>query len=175
LAGSSGEQLIDVVGSAWRAHYGQVSRGLKWSAQPLQLLQLMAVGLGGPALACLCDALCWDHKHLMGGLPDLLLWRVMVPSGGGALVPGPPPPSCAHPDLVLPPGAVVHVRLVEVKGPRDTLSEKQHLWLRVLLAARVHAGVCKVTEPAGAGAGGKRGGSKAALPVAAAADDSEEL
>jgi hypothetical protein len=152
LAACTGADLIATVGAAWRAHYGQVARGLRWAAQPLQLLQLLAVGLGGPALACLCDALCMDHKHLTGGMPDLLMWRVAVPCGGGAdALP------LSHPDLVLPPRAVVEVRLVEVKGPRDVLSEKQHLWLRVLLAARIHAGVCKVTEPTGAGGAGKRG------------------
>jgi hypothetical protein len=37
------------------------------------------VCLGGPALAHICDALCWNHKHFTGGLPDLLLWRVWAP------------------------------------------------------------------------------------------------
>ena len=66
--------------------------------------------------------------------------------------PPPPPPASARrlrqwPDLRLPAGAVVQVRLVEVKGPRDKLSEKQHHWLRILLAAGVAAAVVKVSEP----------------------------
>ena len=55
--------------------------------------------------------------------------------------------AASWPDLRLPPGSSVEVRLVEVKGPRDRLSEKQHVWLRILLAAGAEAAVCKVTEP----------------------------
>jgi hypothetical protein len=51
------------------------------------------------------------------------------------------------PSVHLPPGAVVQVRLSEVKGPRDSLSEKQMAWLRILGGAGVHASVCKISEP----------------------------
>ena len=150
---------------------------------------LLAIGLGGPSLAHLCDAFAWNHKQLMGGLPDLLIWRVTAPGPAvaaatahtftspysaavAAASPGPhassPPssssyvPSCSttgsalsdttsaapYPLHFLPPRAAVEVALVEVKGPRDTLSEKQHVWLRILLDAGVSARVCKITEAA---------------------------
>jgi hypothetical protein len=65
--------------------------------------------------------------------------------------------------LLLPPTARVEAAFVEVKGPRDTLSEKQHVWLRILSTAGVRAGLCKVVEPPAAGK------KKAAAAAAAAA------
>lgn len=286
LAAASPLAIRDEVGSIWRSNYGRACRGLRWDAYPLQLLQLIATGLGGGALAAICDALAWNHKQLGGGLPDLLLWRVLAPSPPvprqeQAPVPGPglgsslempsvidqaerhsaaasalvgvqiaapivqadpslfarqpsagvnglsghhsvalaspsdapcavsdclkdagvslplvsatlaaPTDSAAcdvsatiagassaapfaesgvvsasnhsgvlprrpkeslaaaaWPDLQLPIGASVEVRLIEVKGPRDRLSEKQHVWLRILLESGVGAAVCKITEP----------------------------
>jgi Fanconi-associated nuclease 1 len=52
-------------------------------------------------------------------MPDLLLWR--------------PADSCA--------------KVVEVKGPRDRLSEQQRAWLHALSQAQVAVEVCKVLEP----------------------------
>lgn len=196
LARAPAATIIADLGETWRAHYGSACRGVRWEAYPLQLLQLVAAGLGGGALACLCDALAWNHKQLGGGMPDLLLWRVLAPPSQqgaavaaagttaafasepppvperpvGAAEPDPSPPpkrsrdalaAASWPDLALPPGAAVAVRLVEVKGPRDRLSEKQHVWLRILLEAGVGAGVCKVTEPPPQ-QGGQGGGARAA-------------
>ena len=223
IAAASGDALIAELGALWRANYGRACRGLRWEGAPLQLLQLVAVGLGGGSLAAICDAVAWNHKQLSGGMPDLLLWRVVVPSdavelplllqptGVAAVVPvdgpaamdgeatttaevvqqpeGKPEPeehpaplpsdhprrskaalaAAAWPDLRLPPRASVSVRLVEVKGPRDRLSEKQHVWLRILLAAGAGAAVCKVSEPqdavkatakGAAGGGRSRGGKR---------------
>ena len=197
LACASDAALLAFVGAAWRDNYGCACRGMNWAATPLPLLQLLALGLGGAALACLVDALAANHKQLTGGMPDLLLWRVLVPDGAGSEEPAaaidaaaaaahpstlvaathavavtdqllhrttgggagenvetPPQllPTEARrqrqwPDLCLPAGAVVQVRLVEVKGPRDKLSEKQHHWLRILLAAGIAASVVKISEP----------------------------
>lgn len=61
----------------------------------------MAAGLGGRALAAILAALCLNHKHFGGGLPDLLLMRAVRTNvdgnasalgegstGGRALLPG---------------------------------------------------------------------------------------
>jgi hypothetical protein len=37
-------------------------------------------------------------------------------------------------------------KLVEVKGPRDRLSDQQHAWIVILLDAGVSVQVCKVLE-----------------------------
>lgn len=54
-----------------------------------------------------------------GGLPDLLLWR---PADQAA-------------------------RVVEVKGPRDRLSNQQRFWLAHMAASTFDVEVCKVREP----------------------------
>jgi hypothetical protein len=38
-------------------------------------------------------------------------------------------------------------RFVEVKGPSDRLSERQRVWLVVLLAAGADCRICRVLEP----------------------------
>lgn len=37
-------------------------------------------------------------------------------------------------------------KLVEVKGPRDTLSEQQREWISLLMEGGVRVEVCKVVE-----------------------------
>ena len=51
-------------------------------------------------------------------------------------------------DLLVVPGAVYEARFVEVKGPRDRLSDKQRAWLTMLSDAGVNADVCYVKETA---------------------------
>lgn len=46
---------------------------------------MIAAGLGGPAVAAILAALCLNHKHFGGGLPDLLLMRA-VRTGGDAII-----------------------------------------------------------------------------------------
>jgi Fanconi-associated nuclease 1 len=160
--------LVGALGAAWRAHKGQVARGMRWAAAPLPLLQLIALGLSPPTLAALCDALCANYRLLSGGLPDLLLWRVDFAEGGAeeggglgvpffapppaAPAPGAPAGACADVDLALPPTAAVRVRFVEVKGPSDKLRDGQHAWLRILGECGADTGVCKVVDSAVEGA-----------------------
>ena len=145
IAKSSSAELRLDVANTWRAHAGQAARSVRWERAPLALLQLIATGIGGPTLAALCDAFVADFKGVSGGLPDLLLWRIdtasalahaQFPRGTGSL-------SDELPEL--PPDSFVSVRFVEVKGGTDVLSDRQRVWLRVLLEAGADAGVCKVT------------------------------
>ena len=129
IAACDAPALAARLAAAWAAHHGQAARGLHWGAAPLGLLQLLAGGLGGPTLAALCDALAFNYRGLHSGLPDLVLWRVGG-EGGGA-----------------------RVRLVEVKGPSDSLRDGQLAWLHILGEAGVDVAVCKVTAGGGGGAG----------------------
>lgn len=61
----------------------------KWCAEPVPYVifnsfvlvvldgQAVAAGLGGRTLAAALAALCLNHKHFGGGLPDLLLMRAV--------------------------------------------------------------------------------------------------
>lgn len=46
--------------------------------------QAVAAGLGGRAVAAVLAALCLNHKHFGGGLPDLLLMRAVRQTVEGA-------------------------------------------------------------------------------------------
>lgn len=59
---------------------------------------------------------------------------------------GPVDPFQDVPDYQLVPGAVYQCRCVEVKGPRDRLSDKQEAWIHLLLDAGCDVDVCHVRE-----------------------------
>ena len=167
----SGEELAAEVEKAWQEGHGMVCRGLggAWSGTyPLRLLQTIAVGLGGNALAHIFDAMAYSYKNLASGLPDLLLWRVMWGDSSGS---SPTNSSSAsgsssssqdaafesmQSGMLDAGGAMnwscphlrIQVRLVEVKGPRDVLSEKQEVWLQILSASGVDSALCKIVEKA---------------------------
>ncbi|XP_070333780.1 fanconi-associated nuclease 1 isoform X3 [Odocoileus virginianus] len=72
--------------------------------------------LGGSILSGVCRRLALDFRHCRGGLPDLVVWS-----------------SQSH-----------HVKLVEVKGPHDRLSQKQMIWLDELRRLGADVEVCHV-------------------------------
>jgi len=180
-AAASPSALAAAVATAWRARHGRICRGMPWDAYPLPVLQLVAGGLGGCGVAGVIDALAWNHKQLTGGMPDLLLFRVHAARRhDGSFQPRKYSDGCGGLTRLAP--LRMQVALVEVKGPRDVLSEKQHLWLHILLRAGIDARVCKIFEHVGGGGGSsgatsgakrKRGGgvvvSDAAARDAAAA------
>jgi hypothetical protein len=142
IAAMTVEGIIHEVACTYRACYGMVCRGIGWQNTPLPLLQLIAAALGGHRLAGLCDAFATNYKQLSSGMPDLLLWRVCSRK------------SERNPyewldgigQFQLPQDAQADVMLIEVKGPRDTLSEKQIYWLEVFQLMGVKSGVLKIHE-----------------------------
>ncbi|KAL7751130.1 hypothetical protein RI367_003334 [Sorochytrium milnesiophthora] len=96
--------------------------GVRWDYAP-DVLESVAQGLGGPALAAVCRVMAEDHRHTSSGMPDLCLWRRLDPQNTAVL-------------------------FSEVKGPGDKLSEKQELWIDVLLRAGVDVDVCLVRDVA---------------------------
>ncbi|RHY35048.1 hypothetical protein DYB32_000457 [Aphanomyces invadans] len=132
---------------------------VNWEGFSLKYMQLMAVGMGGRALADLIDV--WV-KHLeTSGLPDLFMLRVKWQGATGPdyameLVDGDMKcvdiaAWCAAGSDEAPMDAMleqtVEAQFVEVKGPRDRLSDTQIVWLERLNAARIAAVVCYVQEP----------------------------
>ena len=61
IANADSKALMQMVSDSWRKHYGKAAWGVKWGRTPLALLHLLAVGLGGPTLVALCDALAADR------------------------------------------------------------------------------------------------------------------
>eukprot|EP00850_Spirogloea_muscicola_P009276 SM000052S17668 [mRNA] locus=s52:48375:53421:+ [translate_table: standard] len=128
---------------AWRAHHGVWCAGVNWERHSLTELQTIAGCIGGPGLAGVCRLLAEDHGGWAGGMPDLLLWRTATNVKGQALY------CClcgCRSESSKSIADVGEAKLVEVKGPRDSLSEQQRAWIAALLASGLNVEVCKVVE-----------------------------
>ncbi|KAJ1653903.1 hypothetical protein IWQ61_006071 [Dispira simplex] len=108
------EGILDIVDKRERPRATQCI-GVDWNIARDDLLA-MARGIGGKALAGICHTLARDYRHNRSGLPDLCLWH---PSKGT-------------------------FKAVEVKGPGDTLSETQRIWIDTLMALGVEVELCRV-------------------------------
>ncbi|XP_057576316.1 fanconi-associated nuclease 1 isoform X2 [Hippopotamus amphibius kiboko] len=117
IHGASAESLQAWVAAAWQAQEGRVASLVSWDRfTSLQQAQDLVSCLGGPILSGVCRRLAMDFRHCRGGLPDLVVWR-----------------SQSH-----------CIKLVEVKGPNDRLSQKQMLWLDELRRLGADVEVCHV-------------------------------
>lgn len=118
------QQIRDGMGEeflikSWETHIGTACRGINWERHSLDELRAAVTCVGGPYLASLCQLLAQDYRSWSSGMPDLLLWRFHGGYSGEA-------------------------KLVEVKGPRDRLSEQQRAWLLLLMDCGFTIEVCKV-------------------------------
>ncbi|OAY76467.1 Fanconi-associated nuclease, partial [Ananas comosus] len=119
----------EILISSWELHHGTSCRGIHWERHSLSDLRAAVSCIGGRCLASLCRHLALDYRNWSSGMPDLLLWRfhgdntnkIGGRSGGG------------------------EAKLVEVKGPRDRLSEQQRAWMLLLMDCGFDAEVCKVS------------------------------
>lgn len=113
----------EIVITSWESHAGTACKGVNWKRHTLPELRAAVACIGGPCLALFCRHLAQDYRSWSSGMPDLLLWRFNGESRGEA-------------------------KLVEVKGPRDRLSEQQRAWLLLLMDCGFNTEVCKVSpEP----------------------------
>lgn len=109
----------EILITSWELHSGTACRGVNWNRHSLSELRAAVTCIGGPSLASLCRNLAQDYQSWSSGMPDLLLWRFNGEYRGEA-------------------------KLVEVKGPRDRLSEQQQAWLLLLMDCGFSTEVCKV-------------------------------
>ncbi|GKV25046.1 hypothetical protein SLEP1_g34555 [Rubroshorea leprosula] len=107
---------------SWESHVGTACRGISWDRYSLSDLRAAVTCNGGPCLASFCRHLAQDYRNWSSGMPDLLLWRFHGDYRGEA-------------------------KLVEVKGPRDRLSEQQRACLLLLMDCGFSVEVCKVSPP----------------------------
>ncbi|MBA0576230.1 hypothetical protein Golob_024082, partial [Gossypium lobatum] len=110
----------EILITSWELHMGTACRGVNWDQHSLSDLRAAVSCIRGPCLASLCRHLAQDYGSWSSGMPDLLLWRFHGDYKGEA-------------------------KLVEVKGPRDQLSEQQRAWLLLLMDCGFNAEVCKVS------------------------------
>jgi Fanconi-associated nuclease 1 len=148
----------NILSATWETHFGTSCQGVNWDRHSLIELQTIASCIGGPALAAICRLLAEDYGSWAAGMPDLLLWRTSsdekdlpyrkcghsLSHGGNSET-----CSCCFQDAVNnigTTGSQGEAKLVEVKGPRDRLSEQQRAWILVLMDAGMCVEVCKINE-----------------------------
>ncbi|KAI4976823.1 hypothetical protein ZWY2020_050430 [Hordeum vulgare] len=107
--------------SSWELHQGTSCRGVNWDRHSMADVRAVVAGVGGHRLALLLRHLALDYRSWSSGMPDLLLWRFLDEQGGA------------------------EAKLVEVKGPKDQLSEQQRAWIFVLMDFGFDVEVCKVS------------------------------
>ncbi|KAK9265825.1 hypothetical protein L1049_001792 [Liquidambar formosana] len=110
----------EIIIKSWESHIGTACRGVNWDRHSLSELRAAVTCVGGPCLVSICRHLAQDYQSWSSGMPDLLLWRFHDGYKGEA-------------------------KLVEVKGPRDRLSEQQRAWLLFLMDCGFNTEVCKVS------------------------------
>ncbi|KAF7107019.1 hypothetical protein CFC21_107708 [Triticum aestivum] len=115
--GMAEEMLI----SSWELHQGTSCKGVNWDRHPMADVRAVVAGVGGHRLALLLRHLALDYRSWSSGMPDLLLWHFLDERGGA------------------------EAKLVEVKGPKDKLSEQQRAWIFVLMDFGFDVEVCKVS------------------------------
>lgn len=113
----------EILITSWELHKGTACRGVNWDRHSLSELRAAVACIGGSCTASICRHLAQDYRSWSSGMPDLLLWRFHDNYSGEA-------------------------KLVEVKGPRDRLSEQQRAWLLFLTDCGFNVEVCKVSEAA---------------------------
>ncbi|KAL4561058.1 hypothetical protein LXL04_033220 [Taraxacum kok-saghyz] len=114
-----GEEMLI---TSWESHYGTGCRGVSWNRHSLGELRAVVTCIGGGCLAAVCRHLAQDYRSWCSGMPDLLLWRFCSEYSGEA-------------------------KVVEVKGPRDRVSEQQRAWLLFFMDSGFNAQVCRVNPP----------------------------
>lgn len=116
ISESTTQELEEKVAVAYTAHFGKAGL-VQWDRFTCTDVQEIVRCMGPHVLSRICELLARQFRHRRSGLPDLLVWN---PETGKA-------------------------KAAEVKGPGDTLSPKQVVWLRELLAMGVDCEVCRVT------------------------------
>ncbi|KAJ2081867.1 hypothetical protein H4R24_002024 [Coemansia sp. RSA 988] len=91
--------------------------GVSWELTCEQLLTI-ARHIGGVRLAAICRVLASEYRLKRSGFPDLCLWSTELNN----------------------------IMFVEVKGPKDKLSETQRDWLDILTSNNIDVEVCHVRE-----------------------------
>jgi hypothetical protein len=108
-----------LVRQRWERHAGQALGGARWDLASPEELAIIALALGGPALATIIARLANEGWQAARGLPDLVV------------LPGEPCPLPGPDAGRLGPGLL----LAEVKGPGDSVRDAQAAWFHLLLEA----------------------------------------
>lgn len=107
---------------SYESHQGISCMGVQWDQYCLSDLRAILACIGCNCLASLCRHLAQDYRSWSHGMPDLLLWRFNNGDGFRG-----------------------EAKLVEVKGPRDRLSEQQRAWMLTLMDYGFNTEICRIS------------------------------
>ncbi|KAJ2735667.1 hypothetical protein IW152_001444 [Coemansia sp. BCRC 34962] len=122
----AGGEFADIILANYDFGYGAECVGVSWDITCDQLLIVAKVSIrpprieyiGGYGLAAICKVLAREYRSKSSGFPDLCLWNSVTEK----------------------------VMFVEVKGPKDKLSDSQRDWIDILISNGVSVEVCLVRE-----------------------------
>lgn len=116
------ERIEDIVTKIYLEHNGESIAGINWDRFEFTDIIEICKGIGGYGIAQICLLFSKNYRYWSGGLPDLMLWRKVKDEK-------------------------YECKIVEVKGPRDKLSEKQNCWILYLdKYAKLDVSVAKIKE-----------------------------
>jgi Fanconi-associated nuclease 1 len=113
------ERALEMIRESFVTNHKTLCVGINWEICELDELIIIAEGLGGEKLSKILAIMAKIPKR-RSGLPDLLLFREKE---------GDQPPL---------------FKLVEVKGPGDSLMSHQTVWIELMIGMGVDVSVCKV-------------------------------
>lgn len=108
-------ELYRMMDNVWRTQIGSRSL-IDWDHCDLTQLKEIVCCLGNEAISAVCERLLRHFRFTRSGFPDLLVWDISSRK----------------------------IKAVEVKGPGDSLSSKQILWLEYFNLCSFPAEVCYV-------------------------------
>ncbi|KAJ2806737.1 hypothetical protein H4R20_001575 [Coemansia guatemalensis] len=113
----AGGEFERAIQRTYDAEKGAECVGVSWDLTCEQLL-IIARHIGGVRLAAICRVLASEYRLKRSGFPDLCMWSTELNN----------------------------IMFVEVKGPKDKLSETQRDWLDILTTNNIDVEVCHVRE-----------------------------
>lgn len=116
----SQSELESNLEQVWMENHGTACM-ISWDALDIQSLKEIACCMGNDVIIAIFKRLCSHLRFTQSGFPDLLVWNAETKI----------------------------IKAVEVKGPNDTLSSKQILWLDYFNANGFPAEVCYVKSDKG--------------------------
>ena len=120
------QDLVLWLARVWNQNYGVRCQGIDWKRWDLQVISEIACCIGPIPLASLMSMIAREYKPSRRGLPDLVLWKADKSD-----------------DLQI---VELSAKFVEVKGPRDKLSDYQRVWIDRLLSSGIDVEVCHVVQ-----------------------------
>lgn len=123
--------------------------GLHWQSLPRAVMEQVSHCLEPKSVAGVCEAMGHAWGEWAGGLPDLALWRLPKENASAKTEKeeeGTERVTSIDHAVPAEKRPLGQLRLIEVKGPGDTLSEKQRCWLDLLCSLGWDVEVCHVRD-----------------------------